>query len=63
MYGINSATDVVIIPHMKKQRTDGNEKYTFLSSNEYMNYIGRAGRICASDHGEWSNKRDMFILL
>ena len=57
VYGINSATDVVIIPHMKKQRTDGNEKYTFLSSNEYMNYIGRAGRICASDHGEWSNKK------
>lgn len=43
-YGINSNVDVVIIPHMMKQR-NGEQKCSFLSFNEFMNYAGRAGRL------------------
>lgn len=46
-YGINSTTDVVIIPHMEKKNygVDDSQKLRFLYPNEYMNYSGRAGRL------------------
>lgn len=44
-YGINSNADVVIIPHMLKDKKPGR----FLFPNEYMNYAGRAGRLNESN--------------
>lgn len=44
-YGINSNVDVVIIPDMIKQRPGEIPSLGFLTSNEYMNYAGRAGRL------------------
>ena len=48
-YGINSNVDVVIIPDMIKQRPEENPSFGFLTGNEYMNYAGRAGRLCEGD--------------
>ena len=46
-YGINSTTDVVIIPYMEKPKfnDDNPSEKRFLYPNEYMNYSGRAGRL------------------
>ena len=48
-YGINSTTDVVIIPYMEKLNFDADDSLRlskrFLYPNEYMNYSGRAGRL------------------
>lgn len=46
-YGINSRTDVVIIPYMEKKNygVEDSPKLRFLYPNEYMNYSGRAGRL------------------
>ncbi len=45
-YGINSTTDVVIIPYMMKPNfVDDSLAKRFLYPNEYMNYSGRAGRL------------------
>lgn len=48
VYGINSNTDVVIIPNMIKQRSEECLYNGFLYPNEYMNYAGRAGRLNSS---------------
>ena len=44
-YGINSNVDVVIVTNLYKPGTG------FLLPNEYMNYIGRAGRLGRSKYG------------
>lgn len=44
-YGLNSNVDVVIIPHMMKQDNEEQQNNRFLTSNEFMNYAGRAGRL------------------
>ncbi len=43
-YGINSNVDVIIIPSLYKQQTKY-RKSGSLTSNEFMNYTGRAGRL------------------
>lgn len=45
VYGINSNADAVIIPSMIKQHIEELQSADFLYPNEYMNYIGRAGRL------------------
>ena len=42
-YGINSATDAVIVADMIKNTAESANK--FLEANEYQNYIGRCGRL------------------
>lgn len=53
-YGINSNVDVVIIPHMMKQRTE-DDSFTFLTLNEFMNYAGRAGRLHPGEDARTQN--------
>lgn len=48
-YGLNSNVDVVLVTEMEKPAGDGKRK--FLTVNEYLNYIGRAGRLGKKDVG------------
>lgn len=49
-YGINSATDAVIIADMYKNTPEASNK--FLEANEYQNYIGRCGRLRPGENSE-----------